>query len=86
MKTSKWTEEENNYLKEAYPKGICLGEMSKHLDRSARAIRIQVNNLGLKKKRAAKVVILDDNPLSIASYLEEYDDKLTVNRQKSEGT
>lgn len=36
----------------------------------------------LDEKRKPKVIILDDNPLSIASYLEEYGDKFKSEKKK----
>lgn len=74
MKMGKWTEEDNNFLKEHYARWR-NSELAKHLDRSINAIQRQANNLNLKKFRKAKVIILDDNPFSILHYLEEYDDK-----------
>lgn len=35
-------------------------------------------------KKKSKVIILDDNPFSIACYLQEYGDKLSVNQIKKE--
>ena len=34
----------------------------------------------MEKKKQPKVIILDDNPLSIAAYLEEFGDPVTKNK------
>ena len=50
MKTNKWTDEENDYLKRHYPTRTAQ-QISKALDRSKRAIYLQASYLGISKKR-----------------------------------
>ncbi len=49
-KQGKWTEQENEYVKQYYPYHTAP-EIAMILKRSPRAIRIQARNLGVKKKK-----------------------------------